>query len=348
MFPLSKQKWRRSWRTSPTCSRWTETASSLRLRSFRQVVHQGASQTDNQLRQLIAAQSRQITLRMTLKQQTNPLLTLSPHLDPTVASGGNQAIISKDIFNTGIKFAEQEAQRVLSAVIPMPELKKLLDVPQDKRNQELANVRMLGFMARPLISQDAALRYRFHTSVLWYTKGGADAWVMGPRGAVHVPPAPAQPASGAATPSNATSQGPVQPISHPNANAKQQVKGKPAAKPNNTASASPAVTAGGTNATDSSSSTPAGTSVKTESDTNPLAGIPRQPPVAGDSQPQAGLPTTGLAVHPSLSVPPAQSAVPRPPPVPVEPESTRRKRKLKEFLQEESPGMEYETGVVEV
>lgn len=77
---------------------------------------------------------------MTMKQQTNPLVKLPPHLDPTVSSGGNPAIVAKEIFQAGIKYAEQEAMKIVTAVIPMPELKKLLEIPQDKRNTQLANV----------------------------------------------------------------------------------------------------------------------------------------------------------------------------------------------------------------
>jgi hypothetical protein len=62
-------------------------------------------------------------------------------------------------------------------------------------------------------------------------------------------------------------------------------------------------------------------------------------------------PTNAIPNRPfNLNLPPQRQgpSIPQPPPVPVENERVRRRRKLREYMREEAPGLEVEKGVDQV
>lgn len=129
-------------------------------------------------------QTRQIILNTILKHQPNPLISLPPHLDPSVSYNGNPALISREAFQINVQNATAEAQRILNNTLSLPKLKELLALSPEDRSK--------------LFATDSALRLKFQTSVTWYSKGAAGFPIPGRQGS--------QPGSGPSTPRPPPSQ----------------------------------------------------------------------------------------------------------------------------------------------
>lgn len=84
---------------------------------------------------------------------------------------------------------------------------------------------------------------------------------------------------------------------------------------------------------------------------NPHHGQPNYPHPSTSAGPSlGGLPPRpfNLNLPPQRYIPSPQAAPPPPPPIPIELEKDRRKRKIREYLAEEAPGMEIESGIYNV
>ncbi|KAK1922227.1 hypothetical protein DB88DRAFT_497601 [Papiliotrema laurentii] len=302
-------------------------------------------------------------------------------------NGALPVLVSKEVFNEHIQAGIREAARVGSLVIPLPQLSKMLKDTPEKRQADLAKDAVLrtrfnysvawytkqaeGFVinvkgnAVPAIqnnASNAANNANANAAQRTPSSNSSPATTPGPSGTTTAtaaqsvrPPPPAPPPAAVSTTTTSASSSTPAPVA-------------PAASAPQVAPAAPPTPAGTTAPAAASSATAATAPAASVGSAPPPAPSTAPPPTEtpGPSGPPAPSSSSAIDATPTVQVkteegtseftvakppPPPAPPVVVPPPapvVPVEPEDKRRKRKLKEWLGEMGPGMEFELGVQDI